>query len=225
MMRRYLNDRYVRMREKHRSERLQGFPSYSQFGEDAVINRLLDGERRKYLDIGAGHPVRYSNTYSFYRRGWSGILVEPLAQNVQHASDVRPRDSIVQAICGRDDGAMVEIFEYEPYEYSTISQERVQELAQQGREPIGHHHVRVMSIAELLRSNGDMEVDLLSLDVEGSEWEVLQSADWSHFRPRVAVIEEWISPIAEPSRIFEFMTAHGYELAATAGFSSIYRAL
>ena len=30
-----------------------------------------------YVDIGAHHPKRFSNTYFFYKRGWSGITVEP----------------------------------------------------------------------------------------------------------------------------------------------------
>ena len=51
--------------------------SYSQFGEDAVLQHLLKKSTGTFVDIGAYHPVLYSNTYAFYRRGWSGIVIDP----------------------------------------------------------------------------------------------------------------------------------------------------
>ncbi len=51
--------------------RLNRFPSYhlscSQFGEDMIVRHLLaDIQTGFYVDIGAHHPVYYSNTYHFY---------------------------------------------------------------------------------------------------------------------------------------------------------------
>jgi hypothetical protein len=50
--------------------------SYSQEGEDMILQRMF-GEKKHgfYVDVGAHHPRRFSNTYSFYRRGWSGINI------------------------------------------------------------------------------------------------------------------------------------------------------
>ena len=52
--------------------------SYAQMGEDLVCDHYL-GEPLKgvYLDIGAYEPIFLSNTYLFYKRGWTGITVEP----------------------------------------------------------------------------------------------------------------------------------------------------
>lgn len=95
-----LNRKYVSWREVHRSRRAAGFSSFSQFGEDAVVASLVPQQAGVYLDVGAGHPVTFSNTYSFYRQGWSGVLVEPLPANAEHARRVRPRDLVVEALCG-----------------------------------------------------------------------------------------------------------------------------
>jgi len=48
--------------------------SYSQKGEDIILRRIL-GEKEVgfYIDIGAHHPKRFSNTYLFYKKGWRGI--------------------------------------------------------------------------------------------------------------------------------------------------------
>jgi hypothetical protein len=31
-----------------------------------------------YIDVGAHHPFRYSNTHMLYRRGWRGINIDPI---------------------------------------------------------------------------------------------------------------------------------------------------
>ena len=52
--------------------------SYSQEGEDMILRRFLAGQKDGfYVDVGAHHPVRFSNTYYFYKQGWAGINIEP----------------------------------------------------------------------------------------------------------------------------------------------------
>ncbi len=51
--------------------------SYSQDGEDMVLRRLLGGQRSGfYVDVGAHHPFRFSNTCYFHRLGWRGINID-----------------------------------------------------------------------------------------------------------------------------------------------------
>ena len=47
--------------------------SYSQEGEDIILRNLF-GNRKDgfYVDVGAHHPMRFSNTYFFYKLGWNG---------------------------------------------------------------------------------------------------------------------------------------------------------
>jgi hypothetical protein len=49
---------------------------YSQYNEEAFIlaNTPAMGS---FLDVGAFHPVTFSNTRALYERGWSGVLIEP----------------------------------------------------------------------------------------------------------------------------------------------------
>ena len=54
-----------------------GFISYSQTGEDQILSFLLREEQNGfYLDIGCNHPIKLSNSYNFYLRGWKGICVD-----------------------------------------------------------------------------------------------------------------------------------------------------
>lgn len=217
-----LNAVYVSKREKRRSLRDRGFASYSQFGEDAIVHSLVNDCSGGYIDIGSGHPVRFSNTYAFYKRGARGLLVEPIASNVDHTRLVRPQDLVVQSLCGPDE-VSVPFFEYEQYEYSTTSRERVDQLAVSGFRPVRDYSLDVRTLASLVAEAGLFRPDLLSVDVEGAELGVLESADWSRFRPAVIAIEEWTSPIKHVTPVLTLLASLEYELVAYTGFSSIYR--
>ena len=63
------------------------FLSYSSYGEDAIVEGVFKRLHwmgfnniftpKTYLDIGCFHPVKYSNTFSLYQRGWKGTVVDP----------------------------------------------------------------------------------------------------------------------------------------------------
>jgi hypothetical protein len=74
--------------------------TYSQEGEDMVLARLFEGLGRPgfYVDIGAHHPVRFSNTFYFYRRGWHGVNVDALPGTAMLFQRMRPRDKTIE--CG-----------------------------------------------------------------------------------------------------------------------------
>jgi hypothetical protein len=53
--------------------------TFSQEGEDILIPFFLKNEERGiYVDVGAHHPFRFSNTALLYSQGWHGINIDPL---------------------------------------------------------------------------------------------------------------------------------------------------
>jgi hypothetical protein len=57
--------------------------SYSQYGEDILLIKsdiLQLNKKGFYVDIGANHPKIYSNTYKFYKAGWTGINIDPIPE-------------------------------------------------------------------------------------------------------------------------------------------------
>ncbi len=66
---------------------------YSQNGEDAVLYRAFPRKYKGfYVDVGAHHPMRFSNTYYFYKLGWSGINIDPSSTFSNDFSKIRSRD-------------------------------------------------------------------------------------------------------------------------------------
>lgn len=60
-----------------------------------VTNSFYEGQKNYkgfYVDIGAHHPFRFSNTAIFYKKGWRGINVEPTPEYYQKFKRYRSKD-------------------------------------------------------------------------------------------------------------------------------------
>ncbi|BDH60815.1 hypothetical protein MTP04_09450 [Lysinibacillus sp. PLM2] len=70
--------------------------TYSQFGEDILIGSILHKLKFKgkgfFIDVGAYHPYKFSNTYKFYLDGWSGINIDPTPYKTTLFDFFRSRD-------------------------------------------------------------------------------------------------------------------------------------
>ena len=65
---------------------------YSQNGEDLILNQFLKIKKRFFIDVGAHHPIRFSNTYLFYKKGWSGINIDAMPGSMYLFNKLRPKD-------------------------------------------------------------------------------------------------------------------------------------
>ena len=73
---------------------------FSQFGEDEIMEPYFSELGGIFIDIGAGRPVRGSNTYKLYLRGWNGICVDPIRANTRLFKALRPRDQVLNILIG-----------------------------------------------------------------------------------------------------------------------------
>jgi hypothetical protein len=66
---------------------------YSQNGEDIILQSLFPREHTGfYVDVGAHHPYRISNTYLLHQQGWSGINIDPNPETIAFFNRARPKD-------------------------------------------------------------------------------------------------------------------------------------
>ncbi len=164
---------------------------YGQDGEDLILNRLLDGQAQGfYVDVGAHHPVRFSNTYLFYRRGWRGINIDAMPGSMKKFDKVRPRDiNIERGIAGKE-GRLT----YYRFNEPALNTFDPSEATRKNKPPyclVDTVEVAVERLDKLLSRHlpeGQM-IDFLSVDVEGSDEEVLRSNDWERYRPRFILVE------------------------------------
>lgn len=61
---------------------------YSQNSEELfILEYFKDQPKGKFIDIGAYHIFKFSNTRALYEKGWSGVLVEPAPENFKAISE------------------------------------------------------------------------------------------------------------------------------------------
>lgn len=210
------------------------FPEvYSQHGEDLIILSLLEARRGntpfsdiRYLDIGANHPVNMSNTYLLYRKGASGVLVEPNPKLIAGLEAVRPLDKIL--CCGVQVNGLeeAELLITDQHELSSFSQEFIDDWNRRhcnGVEIVEKVDVPMVDINKLIETHLGGAPEVLSVDIEGYDCEVLSRLDFSRFRPWFVVVE-WSESYQAGSkeRLMELMVRSGYRLAADTRVNGVF---
>jgi len=191
---------------------------YSQTGEDAILAHLLFGrDSGFYVDVGAFHPIAYSNTYYFYRRGWTGINIEPTARQIDLFKKLRPRDINLACAVAKARGP-IRFTTFDQSSVNSADKQMIDRQINSGQfHPTGEIVIEAYPLAEILENYipPGKELTFLSVDVEGMELEVLESNDWDRFRPRFIAVE-WLEPPsvkqAISSGVHRFLEQQRYEL-------------
>ena len=196
------------------------FASYSQTGEDALLRRWLPERTGTYVDVGAGLPIKCSNTYFLYRRGWSGLLIEPNPLAAQALRRVRKRDQILCSAMANE-ASTRQFFQFEPYELSTTDHEVAFERQASGERLLSVKNVECRRLRDVVPRCSPSEPTLLSIDAEGSDLLILKGNNWNKFLPRVICIEDPLSSF-RTSKIVAYLNSNGYELEGHTGISAVF---
>jgi FkbM family methyltransferase len=206
--------------------------SYAQSGEDLIIDFIfkyvLEKPNFTYMDIGAHHPTYLSNTALFYMNGMKGISIEPDPILFNEIKKVRTNEICLNVGIGYDleEGktASLEFFIMSSRTLNTFSKEEAERLDKTSDYKIVDRiNVPVVHIHKLFKEH--FVPDFISIDVEGIDFEILQSIDIVKYRPIVFCIESAeFSPIPPGKKAYEcvnYLTERGYMLYADTFNNSI----
>ncbi len=167
--------------------------SYSQEGEDMILERIFaNNPIGFYVDVGAHHPQRFSNTYKFYLKGWSGINIEPNPDLYRLFVNNRKRDVNLNIGVSIKIGTLKYYMFDEPalntFDYSTAQSRLKNTSYNLLKEP----EVLVSSLENIFNSHiqPTTVINYMTIDVEGLDLEVLQSNDWNLYRPEWVLVEQ-----------------------------------
>jgi FkbM family methyltransferase len=202
--------------------------SYSQEGEDMILRRLFGKQKTGfYVDVGAHHPKRFSNTYFFYKLGWRGINIDAMPGSMTAFNRMRPRDiNIEKPVSNKKQ--LLTYYAFNEPALNGFSKELSEE--RDGKESYFVKFTKDMetsTLEEILDNNLPkvQSIDFLSIDVEGLDFNVLKSTNLEKYQPKVILIEILNSSLEDiqVNEIYKFLTDAGYELYAKAVNTVIFK--
>ena len=165
---------------------------YSQNREDLILKSFFPNRKRGfYVDVGGFDPEEDSVTKLFYLEGWHGINIEPQVTRYKRFVTMRPRDINLNLGIANAPGTR-RLRSYASGGLTTFSvamQKEHEQLPTADNVVASEADVAVMPLAQVLADNQVASIQFMKIDVEGLEYEVLDSNDWSTYRPEVICIE------------------------------------
>lgn len=164
--------------------------TYSQHGEDMVVQALIKEinlEKPSYLDLGAYHPIRISNTALLYKNGSRGVNVEANPSMIKHFYRMRPDDINICIGVSPQGGMMPFYMECPDSVLNSFKKESFLD------HPVTHKYVQdleTMSLNEIVIQYCDRQFpDILFTDIEGLDFEILEGVDFTHSKPKIICTE------------------------------------
>ncbi len=204
--------------------------SYSQCGEDLIMEFLLKEilkiEHPTYLDIGAWHPVKYSNTYLFYKSGSRGVTVEPNPEMHALHRKKRPHDICLMAGVGGKSNPNQEFFVMDAGTLCTFSKEEAEGCVNAGHRILKTISIPILEMEKLIDDYFEYAPDLVSIDTEGYEITIIEAMGLKSRRPKALCIETLEYAVnthgAKASAITNILADSGYALYASTNINTIY---
>ena len=187
--------------------------SFSHTGEDLHIISLLKNKNKGfYIDVGSNHPIQNSNTYKLYLLGWTGILVDGNKELISKSRKVRKKDICINAIVSNMDVDNIDFYISQNSNYSSINLNHITS----NNTLVSTLNLPVLSLNKIIQNNltKNFNIDILSIDVEGHDYEVLLSIDLELYKPKLIIIEdlEYDIKTISSNRFSIYLKKFGYQL-------------
>lgn len=165
--------------------------SNAQLSQDLFVLHELDFKKDGFfVEFGATNGKDLSNTYLLEKKfNWKGILAEP-AKN-WHLNLEKNRDCNIDKNCvWIDSYTCLKFHESDTKELSTIQNFAENDIHHKKRSKGQTYDVQSISLLDLLdKYDAPRTIDYLSIDTEGSEYEILSNFDFTKYNFRIITCE------------------------------------
>ena len=201
---------------------------YSQNGEDILLwDVFKDQKTGFYIDVGAFDGIYLSNSYIFEQNGWDGICVEASPVYFTFCENNRPKSICVNEACTCPEKRGTVTYLHEPLGVlSGIEAYRTTDI----RERYARRNITFTGFTEYIVKSSTLDdllaqhlpnpassIDFLSIDVEGTEVDVLLGLSRN---PRVIIVESHSPQQAE--KINGHLFVRGYRAATFMGENTFF---
>ena len=187
--------------------------SRSQLGQDLWVLKKLDWMCNGFfVEFGATDGVLLNNTWLLEKYfGWKGICAEPNPKFLNSLKNNRSctiSDKCVFSISNqRVEFVLADV-------YGGIKNFGNDDSHKDKRDAYANNgqtiEVETISLVDLLKEhNAPFEIDYLSIDTEGSEFEILNAFDWEVYSIKCITVEHNYTPMRQ--KIRNLLTSKGYK--------------
>lgn len=184
--------------------------SKSQLGQDVLaLSQVGIKQKGFFVEFGATNGIELSNTYLLEKDfGWKGILCEPAKE--WHEQLKRNRSCVIDTRCVYSStGPRIQFTEASIGELSTISEYVKSDANRDIRKKANVYDVETVTLMDLLSDHqAPSFINFLSIDTEGSEYEILKEFDFSKYSFGVICVEHNFTENRD--RISNLLTRNGY---------------
>lgn len=183
----------------------------SQLGQEIFALIESDFKRNGYfVEFGATNGLELSNTHLLEKEfGWTGILAEPAKTWHEELHKNRSCNIETQCVWSKS-GEILSFHESDSAVLSTVDSLRTMADANRDHRLAGKQYdVQTISLEDLLKKYAAPKIiDYLSIDTEGSEYEILSNFNFDAYDIRAITCENNYMPDRE--EIFRLLTSKGF---------------
>lgn len=190
----------------HRGE----IKSNSQLYQDLFVLYMLKNKTNGFfVEFGATDGISLSNTYILETRfGWRGILAEPARSWKQKLSE--NRKCSIDNRCVWSNSAETLQFNEVSGEAELSTLQSFSHLNVQSATADTRYSVDTISLDDLLKQhNAPRHIDYLSIDTEGSEFEILNNFEFNNWNISIITVEHNFFNKSR-QKIYNLLTSNGY---------------
>ena len=190
--------------------------SQSQVSQDLFVFYFAKNQKNGFfIEIGACDGVKFSNTYMLEKVGWSGIICEP--SKYWHTR-IKKRNCIInKKAVFSESGTKIKFDEFPTSPELSgfnkyLDNDDNKEIRSKGykSEAFQTYHVETITLNDLIAENTDKKsIDYISIDTEGSEYEIIKNFDFNKYTVEIFTIEH--NYIKEKrDKIYDLLTKNNY---------------
>ena len=185
--------------------------SRAQLHQDLFAYATSGGKQGGFfVEFGATNGEELSNSWLLEKHfGWHGILAEPA--RVWHSALRVNRNAVIETDCvWKTTGDQLEFLEVSAAVLSTVAEHGDGDLHRRRRKNAISYKVMTVTLNDMLvRHNAPQFIDFLSIDTEGSEFDILSAFDFSRHQFGCIAVEHNFT--ANRERIHALLVQNGYQ--------------
>jgi FkbM family methyltransferase len=196
--------------------------SYSQLNQDVEVLQHYKNTNGYYVEIGASDGINLSNTYLLEKEGWKGICVEPIPSVYEELKKNRPNSYCCNKAVYHTSGLTVNFDICNLYSLLSGISESIDTYKAHIDQNKTSIQVETISLNDLLdKVYAPKFIEYLSIDTEGSEYEILKAFDFTKRKFGIIHVEH---NYVEPRRTYirELLESMGYRFERENQWDDIY---